>query len=609
MAAAWIALACAALAPACESPSIDDKICPCALGYTPCQTMTSQSCICLHPGEICVGDADWPASVAPSTSGSMDGVTVYAFSQVDTGSDMANIDDTQLYDPGFKADIVIRAWAQWNKYGADAVDYQFSYVQRVHGMTAMGSRFLGGGTATVLFPAQVHDDGNYNDFTTRDAAGVAVEHAQIDGMPRRGSLANPRFRDYVVGVGEVQIDGGVDGLNFEEVNGDYQGQLGSPGDEGFDDYHLADFNRYLLATSPPDTDLRSRFLMTSDNLLRRDVRAWDLQNNFNYRRYLQDHGWTDDPFNPNNPLAAVWGQTTVNRPAPGASTFVDSAEPWHYWKEIVDRLRDYARNSQKREILISAEGIWPFVDFQSVGIDGNNTDGPDGAVFHYIPVTADGRLDGTATLQPQLRELKRKSELFAPGAPVVMFFDGRQNDYDGFPAGDRQDYWRLYAAEAYANGLFPAFQLRSSVGATPEPTATAFGLMPLYRTLTGFYQAHAALYHGVAASPAAATTSLGAGAMVAVNDRPSPTAGGPPVERDVHVVNHVFNVGSSADTGIVTQADVTVTVASSQAPASVALASPDLAGDAASVPFGYDGAQVTVTLPALDAYTVIMIAY
>jgi hypothetical protein len=609
------ALACAVGVLACQPPSLDDKPCPCAAGYTPCQPAASSACVCLRADEICVGADPWTLSTAPTAPVPMDAVTVFAFSQVDTGSDVMNVDDPQLFDPNFHADIVIRAWGQWDKFGVNAVDYQFSYVSRMHSMTSI--RFMGGGTATVLFRDQfttsAQDQAEYDDFTTCDAAGDRVAHTQIQYAPRRGTLANPKFRDYIIGIGQVQIDGGVDGLSFEEVNGTYQGAgtQATVGDEGFDDYHLADFNKYLLASNPPGTDFAARFGMSAGNRLRADVPPWDLTRNFDYRKYLAEHGWAQSPFADDNPLGPVWGRTTVNRPSAGAPTFVDTAEPYVYWKEIVERLRAYARDTYNRDLLISAEGIWPFVDFQSVGIDLNNTDGDDGGPFDYIPTTADGRLAGGRSIQPQLVRLKQKAEQFAPGAPVVMFFDGRQDEYDGFPAdgSDHQDYWRLYGAEAYANGIFPAFQLKSSVGADDvEATATQLGLMPLFESLSSFYQAHARLYHGVAPSAARATTSIGAGdmaAMVAVNDHPAPVAGAPPVERDVHVVNHVYVPGS----GIVSQADVTVSVDSDRAPAVVALASPDLDADVASVPFTYDGAQVTVTLPTLAAYSVIMISY
>src|SRR4029078_11738911 len=94
----------------------------------------------------------------------------------------------------------------------------------------------------------------------------------------------PRYRELLVQIAQLQIDGGVDGLHFAEVNNSFQGTNGL-GDEGFDDYHLADFNAYLLWKYPAGTDFRARFGMTEDNILRHDVPAADLAGNFDYPRH------------------------------------------------------------------------------------------------------------------------------------------------------------------------------------------------------------------------------------------------------------------------------------------------------------------------------------
>jgi hypothetical protein len=583
---------------------LDNKSCPCVLPYTCCATEK----VCLGPDQVCVDAGLWPVSTAPTAPLPLDDVTVFAFSQVDTNGGVnsatnvkSRVDDPQLLD--LAPDMVIRAWAQWGHYGVAKDDFQFPYINRCHNA---GIRyFMGGATATMLFREQVSDK-QFDDMTTRDDEDNQVPHTAIADGAYRATLANPAFRKKLVEYVEAQIDGGVDGLHFEEINGAYQG-ADFLGNEGFDDYHLADFNAYLQDLSSKSVDFAARNLMTGAHRLRFDVPAGDLKQNFNYRAYLHDHGWSGDPFAADNPLAKVWGRTTINRPKPGAETFVDSAEPYRYWKEIVDQLRDYAWTNWNRKLLITAEGIYPFVDFQSVGLDDNNTDSPDGNPIKYLPLTDDRtHLDGTQSLQLPFRHLKEQSERFAPGAPVVLFFDGRWNDYDNLASdGDRQDFWRLYAAEAYANGLFFAFQLKSSVGGdNTEPNATQLGVMPLFKTLAAFYRAHSALYHGVAWSPAPATTLL-PGAMIAVNDQPrskdDPALG----RRLVHIVNHQYQPG----TGIIPQPNVRVAIASDVRPETIMLASPDLPRDAGPLPFDYDGATVIVTIDNLVAYDVIILSY
>ena len=125
-----------------------------------------------------------------------------------------------------------------------------------------------------------------------------------DNPARRGNLFNPAYRRYLLTWAKIQVDGGVDGVNFDEVNAGFSGGLkyGFNGNEGFDDYTIADFNRYLLARYPSFTaaDWKTRFGMADDNLVRSDVPPGDLTRNFNYRTYLRAHGWNLDPLTGEN---------------------------------------------------------------------------------------------------------------------------------------------------------------------------------------------------------------------------------------------------------------------------------------------------------------------
>jgi hypothetical protein len=536
----------------------------------------------------------WPASTAPSAPVAMDDVTVFAFSQVPTSTGTET--DPQVLE--LAPDMSIRNWQRWRRDGFSAADYNASYVTASH---AAGVRFMGGTTATAMFEDEWDTTATFEDAVTRDASGAIVSHDNIVPLLHRGSLASAAYRASLVRVCELQIDAGVDGLFFDELNGDYQGAA-FDGNEGFDDHHLADFNAYVLARYPAGTDLASMFGMTADNRLRADVPAGDLTANFNYRQYLASHGWVRTPFAPENPLAAVWGLSKGNRPRPGAPTFEDTAEPYVYFRLIVDELRAYARATAGRDIFITSNGVFPLVDFQSVGLYDFNDDGDGGAEANYVPVSG-GHLAGDRSLQSTFRRLKARAQTLAPGAPVVLFIDwpgGPMDRYDSLPLAERQDYWRLYGAEAYANGLFFAFHLRTTTG---EPTATDLGMMPFFKTHAAFFRTHASLYHGVTASTTVATaTAAAASAAVVANLALAVTDQAMPPRRLVHVVNHNYN------TAFVAQAGVTLAVPSDSAPAAVTLASPDAAGDIA-LPFTFAGGQVTVLLPSLIAYDVVAVAY
>jgi hypothetical protein len=535
-----------------------------------------------------VGLGPFSVSTTPVSPLPMDDVTVFAFSQIDTST--GNETDPQVLD--LAPDMSIRNWQHWDLAGTRAADYNLSYVAAAR---AAGIRFIGGTTATATFADEWQTPAELEGIVTRDASGAIVSHDNIVPRLRRGSLANPAFRAHLTQICRLQIDAGVDGLFFDEVNSGYQGAA-FDGNEGFDDHHLADFNAYLLARYPAGTDFAALFDMPADNRLRADLPAGDLDANFDYRRYLRSHGWSATPFAPANPLAPVWGMTKGNRPTPEAMTFEDTADLYRYWPALVDDLRAYARSTRGHDIFVTSNGVFPRVDFQSVGLYDWNDDGDGGKEANYVPVSA-GHLAGTISLQGVFRRLKARSEAFAPGAAVVLFLDwpgGTIDRYDALPAGERQDFWRLYAAEAYANGLFFAFHLRSTTG---EPTATELGMMPFFKSYSAFYRAHASLFHGVTPASVTVGSSLPASAVaLSVADQASPH------RRLVHVVNHVY------DAGFIPQASVTVTVASDTAPAGVSVASPDAADDVV-VPFTFTGGTVAVTLPSLTAYDIIVLAY
>ena len=549
-------------------------------------------------GEVLdVGVGPWTAPPDAAPPVALDDVTVYAFSQ--SGD---NQTDPQLIE--LAPDMSIRTFSRWDTYGTRVGDYDFSYVASAH---AAGVKFIGGTTSTVLFedefPNAQFPSTAYTDLAARDATGAVVTHPSSPKSFHRGSLANPIYRDYLIGIGELQIDGGVDGLFFDELNQDYQG-ASYDGNEGFDAYHLADFNAYLLWRFP-GADYASMFSLTPDNLLKPNVPPGDLTHNFDYQRYLAERGWGTSPFAAANPLAAIWGETVGNRPKPGANDFVDSAEPYRYWGQIARTLRAYAQQKYGRSIYLTSNGVWPLVDFQSVGLYEFNQDDDGGAEAEYVPVTPGStttaaHLDGTRSLQRPFLNLKARSAALAPGAPVVLFIDWPTNFmsyYLHMPQSQQQDYWRIYAAEAYANGLFYAFFLLDTVG---DPSATQLGLMPFFQSLTAFYRAHGGLYHAATASDAsvtsAVTTSLVTPVMIAVSDQAQPR------RRIVHLVNHDYS-GS-----LIEHDGVTLTVPLAGAPTSVTISSPDGPADTMLTPT-YANGVATVTLPSLIAYDVVAFSY
>ncbi|MEH1124346.1 hypothetical protein [Micromonospora sp. CPCC 206061] len=328
-------------------------------------------------------------------------------------------------------------------------------------------------------------------------------------------------------------------------------------------------------------------------LVRADVPPGDLDANFNYRDYLRAGGWNLDPLAAANPLAAEWGRVTANRMYAEDTSFT-ATYLRRYWKELVDELRAYARRTAHRDILISSNGLWPYVDFNSVGMYPWNPDEqtPDFRGADYVPVV-DGRLNGAKSLQANYRYLKEKSARISGDVPVVVFIDwpnDMMTSYLNLPLAEKKDYWQIFGAEAYANGLFPAFHLKDTVG---SPTAEQQGMLEFFQTYTRFYKGHRSLFRENRVGAEAVRVSAGNVAASLLVRRGTGA-------RTLHLVNHNY------DRGIVPQAALLVEADLRSCPRRVTMVSPDFPG-AKSPAFSCRHGKLRVTVDRLDYYDVLLL--
>src|SRR5580692_8536873 len=174
--------------------------------------------------------------IDPGVYGKRDtsGLTVFGFSQ--EGQNLPADPQVLAMSP----DIVSRAWQRWDRGGVQRSDYNWSYPTQAR---AAGIVFIGGTTATALFADEFPSATALNSVVSCDATGKPVAHAPLKFY--RGSLASPAYRQYIIGIGEIQIDGGVDGLFFDEPDFSYEGATSGNGNEGFDDANIADFGGFL----------------------------------------------------------------------------------------------------------------------------------------------------------------------------------------------------------------------------------------------------------------------------------------------------------------------------------------------------------------------------
>jgi hypothetical protein len=554
---------------------------------TPTPTPTTQV-VCATPAASnpSVGAGTYQQiSIDPAVygKGSTSGWTVFAFSQE---ADMLGAGDPQVFEVA--PNVVPRAWAKWDTDGTLASQYNFNYPAQAE---AAGIVFIGGTTATVLYQDEFSTTAQFNAVVSCNAQGQPVLHSSPLNF-YRGSMASPTYRQYIIGIGEIQIDGGADGVFFDEVSGSYQGGA-YDNNEGFDDADVADFGGFLCAKYPNLTaaQWQSQFgVMAADNL-NCSASAALRGRTFAYRSYLARNGWQSRPLSSSNPLAAEWG---VMGGDPKDGTFTNTYLNLVYWQDIVLTLRNYARQKYGREIYITSNGIYPFVDFQAVGLYDYNDNGPGGTNQDFCPLTGSGDLDGTQSLMPSFLYVgQRSASVTGRSVLVSAFIDwptGNMSRYLALPTTEQQDYWRMYLPEAYAAGVRLSMHLLDAVG---DPTATQLGLMPFFDQTSAFYKlpAHAALYENAqnltgtvtASVPMIATnlTQLGDGRTVA------------------HLINHNYAKGFEAQTGVV------VTFPVANAPTTVTLVSPDASGDT-SIPFTYANGQVQVMVPQLVAYVALV---
>lgn len=514
-----------------------------------------------------------------------------AFSAVTPGEQ-----DPQVLD--LAPDLVPRTWWRWDTSGVKSFDYDASYAAACK---ALGTTFVSGTTASGFYQDEVRA-ADFLDQVSRDASNHPVPHPELTANAYRGSLVSPAYRQRLVDIGKVQIDSGADGVHFDEVLASYTGTNWTGGNEGFDDHGIADFGAFLcnkyagsLAT------LTDSLGVTAEDKL--SCAPPSGGRSFDYRGYLARHGAATAPTNNHlNPLAPDWGAVLNNRVTPPAGTFLSTYPAYVYWQQIVVALRTYARDRYQREIAITANGVYPFVDFQNVGLYTPNVDGPGQTTFDWMPVTAGGAdggttLDGTVSFKSALQALKASSRqtLAATGrnqdVPIVLFLDYPTPSLDRFyalPPQGRKDYFRLYGAETYALGMFFAVPLHLN---TDQNTATSLGLMDLFKQLKAFYKGHADVYRG--AEELSDTPTVSAPNTTAVLNKL------PDGRRVLHVINHAYAGG------VVSQHGITATFPMPAAPASVSLVSPDFAADK-TPPFTYTNGSVTVAVGDLDAYIAVV---
>ncbi len=459
------------------------------------------------------------------------------------------------------SDVLVRGWFKWG--GCSDFRKYTAIPSKAH---AMGALFGGGITCSALYHGENGlTEKQVLDMATRGSAGQLID-AWGEKNCRHGTLSNPAYRDYLLSWCKQQIDAGADYLFMDEINAALQD------DEGFDDYSIADFRRYLLdrygrqGWTPTDNRWRQVFQI---DLADRNVASDGSMASFHYRAYLKARGLVSNEQAGKNPLIGDWSNFRCERD--------DRA-----WKLITDGLRAYA-TGKNRKVLLSGNGLARYVDFQVLGVWDQW-------------LTVNGRADFSEN------QIPRWSSTVAGGwdmagrrVPVVLFHDW---GFGGFPwlkvpPEDRRLWMRIRGAEIYAAGGFFAFPVHGPFNNDSRQDGT---LPEIIRQST-FYHQNKDLYLKAEFVGFEPLETSEPGLSLALWRRTSPPS------LMLHVINRqVEGIHPKHRTGVAVQ------LPTDRAPKSVNIVSPDWSGEKTGT-IRQDNGRATVVLPELDAYAVAILPY
>jgi hypothetical protein len=372
-------------------------------------------------------------------------------------------------------------------------------------------------------------------------------------------------------------------------------------------------------------------------------------NSFNYREYLQYHGWTLNPagstgWPPTNPLFLDWFPLLYARMLVlyylADSSTVDVVENMYsesysyqrlyltFWKSVCDSVRGYAAQ-QGKEIYITCNGsaFFPhYVDYimRPMG---------DADVFPVYPAPSASdsnktHLDGTQA-QINLWRLQKGRTLSYLGrdVPFVPFCDFWQLGFPfahiggiDEPADERAIYLKTYAMEMYAVGVnfcFPVLEAEEDAWA--DSTSDSTTLIEIIKQQADFLNAYKKIYRNVAMNRVEDKVTVngivpfngewiweGNRIISPVNDSKvtiSYMDAQDELYSYLHVINHDWD---STSHRMIRQSNVPVEIPVRDSCIMVRVVSPDLPRED-TLPFTCQDSVVRCIIPELDYYDVLIL--
>jgi len=340
-------------------------------------------------------------------------------------------------------DVVVRGvhgvWAQSPEQGQQGQESKAALMALSHDL---GLCFMTMITSAAIYEKDV-PAGKYDAWVTRDALNRTIPV----GNWHQGCLNNPEYREYVKSIARAVIDGGADGIHYDESYGKYFWMKPLP---CFCDHCCAQFREYLR-TKHSAAVLKARFGIEDIGGL-------------NYREYLAARGLGEHPWD--SPLHDEWWLFQLDTTT-------------RYEKEIVEDSKAYAASKYGRELVTNAnqyhiETLCPVIAAESAIYDNVNI-GTGWQIEYRSESPAGSRL----RLPPDISfvPMYRMAHAVTPDKPVSMFLDIQEPPahFSALPADQQGRLLEWLCAEAYAAHCYQALHYRFSLWEGPREELRRIG--------------------------------------------------------------------------------------------------------------------------------------
>ena len=371
-------------------------------------------------------------------------VTLYAI-----GERTENLTDVEILTQ-IGAQVISRAQFKWRESFAHLDGYFRQIAPVIEECHRRGMVYGGGVTCSAIY--ELTHDGErlltreqFERMTCRDARGRIVH---LNGQYYHGCLNNPEYVAYVDEYIRHIIDGGVDGIHFDEADSRWFNH--QPG-EGYCDHCEAGLREWLRGRYTPG-QLRAQFGIE------------DLDR-FHYRAYLAERDLADRPGE--SPVAAEWWlfQLTSCR------------EKWQRWVRLSQEYAQERRGAR----LINTANVYDPLKLPERGLESPDLEYIMLGTCLEIEYRQAGELVRAYRLPPEHSyvPMYRMATAQTPSIPVTMFID--------WPSGARymkeqpvqvqKDIVRWCFAEAYASQVFFSgpFKSCSNLWTGPVDTLVQYG--------------------------------------------------------------------------------------------------------------------------------------